>query len=172
VEAGLNKHSAVSTQQSAKPGEKAPLNQPEEEAAQAKAEQLVTAVLPYAEQMLQSRGEFLPYAGVLTPEGKIELVEFSAADDENLPLSAKQIHDGANEILRDGAKSGKFTTTALVANVVVQPRKDERIDAVSVTLDDADGNSLEVFFPYTISEGKVGFGTAFAQKGRHYIFGP
>ena len=140
---------------------------------QEQAEQLVNAVLPLAEQMLKEHGEFLPYAGVIKADGQIEVMQFSPEGSEpKTLLTAKQMHQGATEMLREGAQTGDYTTTALVSNVyVVKPGTEDKVEAVAVSIDDAEGNSMEVFFPYTISEGAVGFGTAFAQKGTHYIFG-
>jgi len=137
--------------------------------AREKAEQLVSALLPYAEEMLVKTGEFVPYGGVITPDGNVHLVEFTV--DEGKP-SAEQIFQSAKETMREGAQAGKYTTTALVANVTVAKSDEEQtISAVSVALDDVEGNSLEIFFPYTMSAGKVEFGTAFAQRGAGKIFG-
>lgn len=133
-----------------------------------KAEQLINALMPYAEQMLTENGGFLPYGGVIAPDEEIHLVQFA---EENEPVQAQDVFERANVALRAGAQDGKWTTTALVADVTVtKPGEQEAQQAVSFALDDAEGNSVEVFFPYTLKESGVDFGTAFAQQGANQIF--
>jgi hypothetical protein len=133
-----------------------------------KAEQLINALMPFAEKMLTESGGFLPYGGVITPDDQVHLVQF-AEDGET--VKAQEIFDQANAALRSGAQEGKWTTTALVADVTVtRPGEQEAQQAVSFALDDAEGNSVEVFFPYTVKESGVDFGTAFAQQGANQIF--
>jgi hypothetical protein len=133
-----------------------------------KAEQLINALMPYAEQMLTENGGFLPYGGVITPDDEVRLVQFAEDGQE---VNAKDIFDQANQALRAGAQDGKWTTTALVADVTVtKPGEQEAQQAVSFALDDSEGNSVEVFFPYNLKETGVDFGTAFAQQGANQIF--
>lgn len=125
--------------------------------------------MPFAEKMLTESGGFLPYAGVITPDDQVHLVQFAQENDE---AEAHEVYDHANTALRQGAQEGKWTTTALVTDVnVTKPGEQESMQAVSFALDDSEGNSVEVFFPYTIKEGAVDFGTAFAQQGANQIFG-
>jgi len=135
-----------------------------------KAEQLINALMPYAAQMLTDNGGFLPYGGVITPDDKIQLVQFAEGGGEE--TNAKDVFDQANATFRAGAEDGKWTTTALVADVTVtKPGEQQEQQAVSFSLDDNEGNSVEVFFPYSVKEGgEVDFGTAFAQQGAHQIF--
>lgn len=136
---------------------------------QEKAQQLMHALMPFAEKMLTESGGFLPYAGVITPDDQIHLVQFAEDTDE---AEAHHVYEHANVALRQGAQEGKWTTTALVTDVnVTKPGEEESMQAVSFALDDSEGNSVEVFFPYTIKEGAVDFGTAFAQQGAKQIFG-
>jgi hypothetical protein len=135
-----------------------------------KAEQLMNALMPFAEQMLSENGGFLPYGGVITPDDEVHLVQFA---EEGQEVKAHDVFEQANHALRAGAQDGKWNTTALVADVTVtKPGEQEPMQAVSFALDDAEGTSVEVFFPYTVKEGSVDFGTAFAQQGSRQIFGP
>ncbi|HYH00215.1 MAG TPA: hypothetical protein VD837_13860 [Terriglobales bacterium] len=135
---------------------------------QQKAQQLMQALMPFAEKMLTESGGFLPYAGVITPDEQIHLMQFA---NEAEDADSQEVFDYANQALREGAQQGKWTTTALVTDVnVTKPGEQESVQAVSFALDDSDGNSVEVFFPYTVKEGAVDFGTAFAQQGANQIF--
>lgn len=127
------------------------------------------ALMPFAEKMLTESGGFLPYAGVITPDDQIHLVQFAEEGDE---AEANHVYEHANTALKQGAQEGKWTTTALVTDVnVTKPGEEQSMQAVSFALDDSEGNSVEVFFPYTLKEGAVDFGTAFAQQGANQIFG-
>jgi hypothetical protein len=46
----------------------------------------------------------------------------------------------------------------------------EKVDAIQVNLDHTGRYSTEVLFPYVINEGKVKYGTPFAQEGDYLIF--
>lgn len=136
---------------------------------QEKAQQLMHALMPFAEKMLNESGGFLPYAGVITPDDQIQLVQFA---HEGEGAEAQEVYEHANAALRQGAQDGKWTTTALVTDVnVTKPGEQDSMQAVSFALDDSEGNSVEVFFPYTIKDGAVDFGTAFAQQGASQVFG-
>jgi hypothetical protein len=131
------------------------------------------ALMPFAEKMLGEQGSFLPYAGVMSPDEQVHLIQFA---DENGAANAKEVFEFAKSALRDGAQEGKWSATALVADVNVAKQPDESADgemvqAVSFAVDDKDGTSVEVFFPYTVTNGTVDFGTAFAQAGAHGVFG-
>lgn len=141
--------------------------------AQERAQQLMHACLPYAEQRLAEDGGFLPYAGVMTNDEQVHLVEFVKEDQD---AEAQEVYDQANKALRAGAQEGRWTTTALITDVTVRrvPEEnagEEELQAVSFALDDNEGNSVEVFFPYNIVNGQVSFGVAFAQQGAFRVFG-
>jgi hypothetical protein len=152
-----------------------------------RAQQLMYALMPYAEKMLGENGGFMPYAGVMTPDDEIHVMQFTSEGNE---AEAKDIFDYANVALREGAQQGKWTATALVADVnvdrpdetgdeasnvtpeqQVQSEGQNTVQAVSFAVDDNEGTSVEVFFPYTVANGTVNFGTAFAQAGAGRIFG-
>jgi hypothetical protein len=137
-----------------------------------KAQQLMYALMPFAEKMLGEQGGFLPYAGVMTPDEQVHLMQFA---EEDQGAEAKKVFEFANAALRQGAQEGKWTATALVADVnVATPQEgteDKMVQAVSFAVDDKDGTSVRVFFPYTVTAGQVDFGTAFAERGAGAIFG-
>ena len=131
-------------------------------------EKLMNAALPFAEQMLKRYGEFFPFGSAMRPNG--EIVSVGGKAEQERPPSAQVI-----KLLRDGfaaaAKKGEYKATAIVYDVrVVIPDTGAKSDAVAVALDHRDNYSVVVMFPYTVKDGRVSLGNAFAQKGEDQVF--
>jgi hypothetical protein len=131
-------------------------------------ETLMGAVMPFAEQMLSSHGEFLPFGGAMRPDG--ELVSVAGYDGDEHPQSSDVIR-----LIKDGfiesARQGQLKATALVYDVrTTIPSTGEKSDAIAVSLNHRDNYSVVVFFPYKINGGKLIVGDAFAQMGEADIF--
>jgi hypothetical protein len=136
--------------------------------AKADCEALMNSVLPFAEQMLRSYGEFLPFGGAMRPNG--EIVSVAGDDGDEHPRSSDLIR-----LIKDGfieaARQGQFMATALVYDVRIKlTSTDDKSDAISVSLNHRDNYSIVVIFPYKINDGKLAVGTALAQKGEADIF--
>ncbi len=136
--------------------------------ARAACEALMTAVLPFAEHMLSSHGEFFPFGGAMRPGG--ELVSVAGYDGNEHPPSAEVIR-----LIKEGfvvaAHKNEYKATALVYDVRVKlPATDEKSDAIAVSLNHRDNYSVLVFFPYKLTAGKLAIGAAFAQKGEADVF--
>jgi hypothetical protein len=131
-------------------------------------EALMNSVIPFAEQMLSSHGEFLPFGGAMRSSG--ELVSVAGYDGDERPQSSDVIR-----LIKEGfieaARQGQFKATALVYDVrTVVPSTGNKSDAISVSLNHRDSYSVVVIFPYKIDNGKPTVGDAFAQKGEADIF--
>ena len=131
-------------------------------------EVLMNSVVPFAEQMLSSHGEFLPFGGAMRPSG--ELVSVAGFDGEEHPQSSDVIR-----LIKEGfigaARQGQYKATALVYDVrTTLPSTGDKSDAIAVSLNHRDSYSVVVIFPYRINDGKLTVGTAFAQKGEADIF--
>jgi hypothetical protein len=131
-------------------------------------EVLMNSVIPFAEQMLSSLGEFLPFGGAMRPGG--ELVSVGGYDGDDHPKSLDLIR-----LIKDGlikaAREGQFKATALVYDVrVILPSTGNKSDAIAVSLNHRDNYSIVVIFPYKLDSGKLTVGNAFAQKGEADIF--
>jgi len=140
-----------------------PMNSPKSEC-----ESLMTAALPFAEQMLSKYGEFFPYGQALSTEGKV--VSVAAFDGREQPPSADVI-----SLIKQGfvqeAKAGKYKATALVYDVrVISPSSGEKTDAIAVSLNHRDNYSVVVYFAYKIKDGKYTPGEVFAQQGEADVF--
>jgi hypothetical protein len=143
---------------------KNPINPKEE------SEALLNSVFPLAEQMLREYGEFYPYGGYMTPNG--EIVHVGAKDaDTDYPLSEDLIALLRTKF-REMASARQCKIVALIYGVLVESAGSSRkADAIQACLDHVDGYSVEVFFPYQITNGKVVFGETYAHEGKHEIFG-
>jgi hypothetical protein len=134
----------------------------------AECEQLLDALLPFAEKMLREHGEFYPYGGTMDHSGKIN---HAAADDgTSHPPSSALI-----ELLRNGfvsgAANGTYKATALVYDVrVIPPGRESKTDAIAVELDHRDDYSVVVYFPYKFERGEVTLEAPFAQEGDDRVF--
>ncbi len=131
-------------------------------------EALMNSVLPFAEQMLTTRGEFIPFGGAMRPDG--ELVSIAGYDGNEHPKSVDVIAR-MKEGMIAAARKGDYKATAIVYDVRVKlPSTEEKSDAVVVSLNHRDNYSIMVLLPYRIDAGKLIWGTAFAQKGEADIF--
>ena len=131
-------------------------------------EELMNALLPFGQQILEKHGEFIPYGGAMKPDG--EIVSVAGYDGDEQPLSKDII-----SLLKDGyrlaAKRGEYKATAIFYDVrVIPPGSDEKTDAIAVALDHKGNYSVIVLFPYKITKSKVQFGDVFAEAGANDIF--
>jgi hypothetical protein len=53
---------------------------------------------------------------------------------------------------------------------VTLPNSSRKSDAIQISLEDSEGYSAEVFFPYQLVETKVVDGETFAQRGKADVF--
>jgi hypothetical protein len=131
-------------------------------------EQLLGALLPFAEKMLSKHGEFFPYGGTMDAAGKIN---FSAADNGTEHPPSATLIDMLKADFIDGATHGKYKATALVYDVrVVVPSTGLKSDAIAIDLDHRDDYSIRVYIPYRLDGGKLVLDTLVAEKGAGQIF--
>jgi hypothetical protein len=132
-------------------------------------EELVSLVVPFAEQMLTTHKEFFPFGATMSPTGEIAQAAGWTGDEH--PKSAAVI-EVIEKTFREGASRGRFKATALVIGTqVVPPGKSDEQEAVEVRVDHRDGQSLRVLFPYSLAEGKKPqLEDPFAVPGENKIF--
>lgn len=132
-------------------------------------EHLMNSVLPLAEKMLKEHAEFYPYGGHMTSSGEIVHVG-GKVDDTDHPKS-QPIIDLLEGAFQKQAQSGEIRASAIVFDVrIKQPGTQEKTDAIQVCLDHREGYSVQVLFPYKITNGALLFGQTFAQRGAAKIF--
>jgi hypothetical protein len=131
-------------------------------------EAVMNSVLPFAERMLTTHGEFFPFGGAMRSDG--ELVSIAGYDGSEHPKSADVIALMKKQIIA-AARKGEYKATAIVYDVRVKlPSTEEKSDAIAVSLDHRDSYSVTVYFPYRVEAGKLIQGNAFAEQGEADIF--
>lgn len=136
--------------------------------AKADCESLLSAVLPFAQQMLDRHSTFYPYGAAMTADGQITSV--AAHDGQEHPASRDALALLKAAFVA-GAKEGKFRATALVYDVrVTLPSDGKKSDAIAVSLNHRGDYSVIVLFPYAIENSKAVISPAFAQKGEADVF--
>jgi hypothetical protein len=132
-------------------------------------EELMNAVLPFAQEMLSKHREFYPFGGAMSPSGEITQIG-GWTGDEHPPSSEliKLLEDG----FREGAQQRKYKATALVVDVrAIPPGKFVKQDAIAVRLDHRDSYSAQVVFPYSFGpSGDLRLEEPFAAQGEGRIF--
>ena len=130
-------------------------------------QELMDAVLPLAEKLLTEHGEFFPYGGAMTHEGKITSV--AAYDGEEHPPSTEVI-DLLHKAFQNAAMNKEYKATALVYDVRVQLSNGDPSDALAVELDHESGYSIVVLLPYALNDGQLHYGEISAQEGKGNVF--
>ena len=131
-------------------------------------EEIMNAMLPFGQQMLEKHGEFIPYGGAMKPNG--EIVSVAGYDGNEQPPS-QEIINLLKGGYRQAAKNAEYKATGIFYDVrVIPPGSNEKTDAIAIALDQKEGYSVIVLFPYKIVNSKVEFGQVFAQAGMNDIF--
>jgi hypothetical protein len=132
-------------------------------------ERLLSALMPFAEQMLSRHGEFFPFGGTMSTTGKI--AQSAAWTGEERPPSQALI-DQLRDGFRAAAKRGEIRATAILYDTLVMPPgKTTKQDAVTVALDHRDDYSVVIVFPYSrTADGTVQLDPPFASQGSDDVF--
>lgn len=109
-------------------------------------DQLLDALLPFAQKCLVERGEFYPFGASLSRAGDLVLQAAHAGDDPPPALEGLATLEG---ILRTQAANGEIRAAGLCVAVRTQPLgHTKKIDAIHVGLEHQTGESVSVFLPY------------------------
>ena len=107
---------------------------------------LLSACIPFAQQMLGRHGSFLPFGCTTKGSGEIS---FAASYDDKPGIGAQEIADLLLEGFRAGAASGEYKAIALCVDVRVDsPDGSGKTDTIRVTLEETGGEAVNVFMPY------------------------
>ncbi len=130
--------------------------------------QLLSSVLPFAEQMLTKHRGFIPYGWTMSSDGKIAAVAGYTGVEQ--PNSQDIIHllKGTFHLQ---AKNGTIKACALAYDIrTIPPGQTQKTDAIAVNLDHRGGMSIVAIYPYSIDNNKVIRGKSWATKGEGKIF--
>jgi hypothetical protein len=130
-------------------------------------EQLLNYLLPFAERMLSSHGEFYPYAATMDVGGEVQAV--SAAGDERPDVGELLLT--LHTELREQAAQGAIRASGIAADVTLtDPDSGEERDAVQLELDHAETDAVDVYVPYKSGNEGIEFGELVAAPGQAPIF--
>ena len=119
--------------------------------------------------MLREYGEFYPFGGYMKPDGTI--VEVGATDSDTDRPKSRDLVYVLRSSFRDMAITNQCKAVAIVLVVsVTLPKSKDKSDAIQVSVEHAEGYSVELFFPYQIVNGEVIYGGTLAQSGKREIF--
>lgn len=100
---------------------------------------LLGSSLPFAQEMLDKRGEFYPYAAAITASDETRLIAGDPGEGEQ-PTSVAVI-----QVLVEGLRAERDT---LRATAVVSDVRRSDSDAVRVELEHEEGHAIVAFLPY------------------------
>jgi hypothetical protein len=131
---------------------------------------LLEVVLPFAQEMLAKHGEFYPFAATMTPQGQIGLTEGYTGEERP---NSQELVDLLVGAFQAQAAKNELRATAICLDVrTIPPGETEKVDAICARLDHSDGESLQVFLPYSKDpSGEISYGKLFAVQGDQDIFG-
>jgi hypothetical protein len=124
---------------------------------------LMNAILPFAQQMLAKHGEFYPYGSTMTIDGQI--VSKGAYDGDDHPPSQRLI-DLMTLAFRQQAAAGQIRAAGICYDVcTIPPGQAEKTDTICIGLEHQSGQRVSVFLPYKKDKiGKIQLGELFATR--------
>ena len=131
--------------------------------AQADLDALLNATLPFAQQMLDQHGEFLPFAAAVSKDGGVTMVAGEVEGTDRPP--SQEVLDTLLRGLRES--QSEYRAVALVADVLADGN-----DAVRVELEHAQGQAITVLLPYKRKKFRrsVEYGSLAAATGRQQVW--
>jgi len=132
-------------------------------------EELLNALIPFAQEMLAKNGEFYPFGASIDAQG--EVIGQAADTGEEQPDS--------NDVIamlvagmREEAKRGEIRAAGICYDArVVPPGKTEKTDAIACRLEHASGEAFVTFVPYRKGfTGRYKYDELFASEGDQAVF--
>jgi len=109
-------------------------------------EKLLNALLPFAQQMLATHGQFFPFGATVNREGAVAMANVFDGDEHPL---AQTVVDHMTEAFKSDAAAGEIRAAAICYDGrVIPPDETDKCDAVCVGLEHESGEAADVFLPY------------------------
>ena len=132
-------------------------------------DELLDALLPFAQEMLAKHGEFYPFGAAVETDGEIS-AQAAQPDDEdaNAPEFIEMLVTG----LRAEAARGAIRAAGICYDArVVPPGETEKTDAIACRLEHQNGEAVVTFLPYRKGLlGRYKYAELFATEGDRTIF--
>ena len=132
--------------------------------------ELVNALIPFAQQMLAQRGEFVPFGAKMSAAGEVSAVA-GYTGSERAP--SQEVIDLLAQGCREQARRGELRATGICFDVrIVLENQTEKTDAICARLEHQTGEAVDVFLPYRKGWfGRIVYGDVIASPGKVSIFG-
>ena len=132
-------------------------------------DQLLNALLPFAQQMLAKHGEFYPFGSSMTTAG--EIVAHGAYDGDEQPPS-QQLIDILTQAFRQQAVSSQIRAAAICYDIrTIPPGQSEKTVAICVSAEHQNGEAADVCLPYKKCWfGKISYGEIFGAARKREFF--
>jgi len=130
---------------------------------------LLNVLFPFAQQMIQKRGEFFPFGASMASDGEIASVAGDVGEERP---ESQEVIDVLTEAFRQQAALGEIKAAGICLDArTVPPGQTEKTDAILARLEHQDGEAIDVFLPYRKGLfGKVKYGEVFATAGAPQVF--
>src|SRR5687767_14960513 len=107
---------------------------------------LLSACIPFAQQMLAKHGTFFPFGSTMAPNGEISL---ASGYDHKPDITAEEVLKLLLDGFRAHARTGEYKAIAYCVDVRVDASDGSgKTDAIRVTLEENGGEAVNVFLPY------------------------
>lgn len=132
-------------------------------------DELLNALIPFAQQMLAKHGEFFPFGAAMSADGT---VESQAAYTGNEQPPSQQLIDMLAQGFREDANSGRIRAAAICYDVrTIPPGQTKKTDAICVSAEHQNGEAANVFLPYQKGWfGKISYGELFGSERQREFF--
>ena len=129
---------------------------------------LISALFPFAQQMLGTHGEFFPFGAFVNAAGAVE--QFSGYTGTEHP-KPQELIELMSRAARRMAAEGRCRAVGMCVDVrTVLPGTTERTDAALAALEDATG-ALNVYLPYRKqTDGGIEYGSLVAVHANPTVF--
>ena len=130
---------------------------------------LLNALLPFAKQMLEKYGEFIPFAAAMSSTGEIASV---AGDVGNEHPDSQEVIDFLTGVFQRQALAGEIKACGIcIDSRVIPAGQTEKTDAILARLEHKDGEAVDVYLPYRkILLRKIKYGDLFGAVGTARVF--
>lgn len=126
-------------------------------------DELIDEALAYAEQLLSSGDEFIPFGHEMSLDGDIDGVLIQVEEEVDADAYRTLLHQHLGQRLRDGLILG-YT---VCCDTTVGESEEAAVDAVIVEAEHVEETPLIVLVPYAVGDdGDVAFGEPYVEEGR------
>ena len=135
---------------------------------QAHCDQLINTLFPFAQQMLGSHSEFLPFGAFVNASGTVEQFAGYTGSEHPKPQELIELMSGAARAM---AAEGRCRAVGICVDVrTILPGTTEKTDAALAALEDATG-ALNVYLPYRKRpDGGIEYASPVAEHAKPTVF--